>query len=303
MKAPDSEATRQRSFWLASRGAQQMDLAERFSAAAHGAGLRVLALKGISLAEELYGGASHRPMADIDFLAVDPSRFERTGEVCRSLGLEEEGASDHALVFREPASRVVLELHVSLTACPGLFTIDHDALWGRRVPVAAAFMFRLSDEDLIVHLALHTAFQHAFVANEYHYGDFVRALAAFRPDPLRVMQRASDWGALKALAAMAVACRNEIPESTALGGILEGTKGLCPAGLLRRLDRPHLPSSMSVAALGRVRYELAPSKWGYLRRSVFPRAIPGRSSPRPGALRRLARIVDAGLSSPSGPRP
>jgi hypothetical protein len=37
-------------------------------------------------------------------------------------------------------------------------------------------MFRLSNEDLVVHLALHTAFQHGFAAGEDHAREFVRAL-------------------------------------------------------------------------------------------------------------------------------
>ena len=50
---PAAARKRQQTFWLATRGAQQMDLAIRFAAAAQAKNLSVLALKGISIAEEL----------------------------------------------------------------------------------------------------------------------------------------------------------------------------------------------------------------------------------------------------------
>ena len=132
---PAAARKRQHAFWLAARGAQQMDLAIRFAAAAQEKNLRVLALKGISIADELYGGMENRPMADIDFLVVETDRFAEAAQVARSLGLVEVGASDHALVFKEEPSGVVLELHISLTACPSLFSIDTLGLWERRTPV------------------------------------------------------------------------------------------------------------------------------------------------------------------------
>ncbi len=289
-------------YWLASRGTQQMDLGLRFAAAAQSQGLRVLALKGISIADELYGGVQNRPMADIDFLVVDTTRFGIAAEGARSLGLVEVGASDHALVFKEPASGVVLELHVSLTACPGLFKVDHDLLWRRRLAVSGTSMFRLADPDLVVHLALHTGFQHGFAANEYHYGDFVRAIEKLKPLHDQILASAVECSALKALGAMAVACRRSGLESPALADLLEWAAPLCPPAIARWLDSRHeMPPPMRVASLAFVRYHLASSKWGYFRQTLLPKPIPGRSLPRIGALARLARLVDAGLFSPVPP--
>ena len=300
----DTAGSRQHAFWLASRGAQQMDLAARFSAAAQSREVRVLALKGISIADELYGGAQNRPMADIDFLVVDTRRFELAARCARSLGLVETGASDHALVFREPASGVVLELHVSLTTCPGLFTVDHEAVWERRAPVASTSMFRLADEDLVVHLALHTAFQHAFAAGEYHYRDFVRALETFKPEAALILERARQWGALGAVGAMAFSCQKGAHGSPASADLLERFQAHCPKGVRRWLEgQAHMPPPMSVLSLARVRYQLAPSKWGFGRRTVLPKAIPGRTLPRRGTMRRLADLVSATRSSPAPPRP
>jgi len=298
------ETALRQAYWLASRGAQQMDLALRFAAEAHAHGLNVLALKGISIADELYGGVHNRPMADIDFLVVDVRRFEDAVSLARALGLVETGGSDHALVFKEPASGVVLELHIALTACPGLFTVDHDAMWEQRVAVAAGPMSRLCNEDLLVHFSLHTAFQHGFVASEFHTRDFVRALQVMKPSPEAVLARAGEWGATKAIGAMAVACRREAPGSPAVGAWLDSFEPHCPKSVRVYLQaQSRMPPPMSLTALARVRYALAPSPLTYVRQSLFPKTLPGRTAPRPGAFVRLARIAHAGLLSPSAPRP
>lgn len=290
-------------FWLASRGVQQMDLAVRFSEAALSRDLPVLALKGIAIVDELYGGAENRPMADIDFLVVDSRRFEEAAEVARSLGLVETGAGDHALVFKERASGVVLELHFSLTSCPGLFTVDHQAAWSRRVPVASTSMFRLADEDLLLHLALHTAFQHGFVAGEYHYRDFQQGLATFKPPAELVLTRAREWGALGALGAMVVACRNRSSGASFVNDSLPDFESHCPKMVRRWLEaRSALPARMSLWSLARIRFALAPSGWTYLRLSVFPGVLPGQTLSRRGAVRRLATLAGASLpASPSAP--
>lgn len=304
---PDTVASseaRQHAFWLASRGAQQMDLAGRFSAAARSREVRVLALKGISMVDELYGGAQNRPMADVDLLVVDAGRFVLAAEVARSLGLVETGASDHALVFKEPASGVVLELHLSLTACPGLFTVDHEAAWARRAPVRGTSMFRLCDEDLVVHLALHTAFQHAFVAGEYHYRDFAHALDTFRPPADLVIFRAREWSALAPLGAMAFACRPDALGSPDRRALLDRFEPYCPKAVRRFIEaQPRMPPPMSLWSFARIRFELAPSKWGYVRQTLLPGPIPARTLPRLGAMRRLAGLIDASLFSPAPPRP
>lgn len=298
-------ASLNRSYWLAHRGVQQRDLAERFSQASEALGVKVLALKGIAIADELYGGFENRPMADLDLLVVDTKRFAAAAGVARSLGLVETGASDHALVFVEPASRVVLELHISLTSCPGLFLIDYEGLWARRLPVYSSPLFRLGNADMAVHLALHTAFQHGFAANLYHYQDFALTLEVLRPQAEEVVARAREWGALKVLAAMAVAAARRDPESRALSDLAAQTAEWCPGRLRRWIeDASEMPPPFSVSDLARVRYELAPSKIEYAVQSLAPRPIPGRTTPRPGGMRRLASILDSwrvSATSAAGP--
>lgn len=293
----DSAAARKRqhTFWLATRGAQQMDLAIRFASAAQARNLPVIALKGISIADELYGGMENRPMADVDFLVVETSRFEQAVEVARSLGLVETGASDHALVFKEEASGVVLELHISLTACPGLFGVDHLGLWKRRTAVGDTPMFRLSDEDLVIHLALHTAFQHTFVANDSHYDDFMRVLDSLRPDPDRTVELAKASGALEALGAMSVACvrRGSIPP--ALQDLVARTARFCPRGVVRWIEaQGTMPPPFSLRDMAFLRFHLAPSRVGFVRATLFPAPIPGRVTRAPGAIGRLTGLFRTG---------
>lgn len=291
---------REQAFWLASRGIQQLDLATRFASAAGAQGLRVLALKGISIADELYGGVQNRPMADIDFLIVNTHRFAAAADLARLLGLMEIGASDHALVFKESASGVVLELHISLTACPGLFPVSHDALWESREPVRSTTMFRLSNLDTLVHLALHTAFQHALAANDYHYDDFVRGLEAWDPPPASLLERARDWRALSALGLMVIASQRRRPDSRALAHLSLEAAPRCPARLVRWLDSQVGTPRATIPSMASVRHGLAPSKARYLRLTLFPKAIPGRALKTPRVWRRLLNLVEAGFSAPAG---
>lgn len=293
----DSAAARRRqhTFWLATRGAQQMDLAIRFASSARARNLPVLALKGISIADELYGGMENRPMADVDFLVVETSRFEEAAEAARFLGLVETGASDHALVFKEEASGVVLELHISLTACPGLFGIDNLGLWKRRTPVGDSPMFRLSDEDLVIHLALHTAFQHTFVASDSHYDDFMRVLDSRRPDPDRIVELAKTAGALGALGAMCVACVRRGLVSPALQDLVARTAAFCPKAVERWIAaQGPTPPPFRLRDMAFLRFRLAPSRVRFARATLFPARLPGRVTRGPGALQRLIGLFQAG---------
>lgn len=294
-------SSRERAYWLALRGAQQMDLAERFIVAASVKDVRVLALKGVSLAEELYGGHAHRAMADVDLLVVDHCRFPDAAQLAREIGLVEIGGSDHDLAFKEPRSGVLLELHLSLTACPGLFPVDHQSLWTRRAPVPGSHFFRLGDVDLVIHLALHAAFQHGFAAGPGHFEDFARAVDQLQPSLEEVVIRARELGGLSALSAMARASSQMHPGSDRLAELSCVTAAAFPRGLTRLVDglKDH-PAPFSVASLARVRYELAPSKWRWLEQSLLPASVPGQTLPRRGRLARLIGLLEAGMGPAVG---
>jgi hypothetical protein len=143
-------------------------LADALSAVLGGldeAGIAAMPVKGLVVAEQLYGSLSARPCADLDVL-VRPGDLPAAREVLRSLGFAQQAAPPYkALVhqFHDPGwvrgldtERVYLELHWALWA-DSQKRLGTDALWQRSV--AATFLDRpvriLSPEDMLLHLAIH----------------------------------------------------------------------------------------------------------------------------------------------------
>jgi len=156
------------------RGARQLDLAARLMRAFERAGLRVLPMKGVALAESAYDTVAERPMGDVDLLALDD--WSASVRLLEEAGLVEGTRADHAWSFRDPHGQVV-ELHHSVTSCPGLYPVDAEGLWRRRERTPAApVAWRPAAEDLLVQLALHAAFQHALILTVVQYLDFRRIL-------------------------------------------------------------------------------------------------------------------------------
>jgi Uncharacterised nucleotidyltransferase len=166
------EGLRERYHSAFSRGGRQLDLAARLMRAFERAGLRVLPMKGVALAESAYDSVAERPMGDIDLLALDD--WHGSVRLLEEAGLVEGARADHAWSFRDPHGQVV-ELHHSVTSCPGLYPVDTEGLWRRREQrPAAAVAWRPAAEDLLVQLALHAAFQHALTLTVIQYLDFRR---------------------------------------------------------------------------------------------------------------------------------
>jgi hypothetical protein len=188
------EATRRA---LLFRGVQQLDaLASAVDRLAR-EGLRALPLKGAALAEDLYPSIADRPMCDVDLLALDD--YDASRRVLEAAGLRAVDVSDHAVAL-VAGGGVVLELHRSVTSCPGLFTAELEPLWARSREGRGQARRIPSAEDLLVQLGLHAAFQHGLVLRLVQYLDFRRLLE--RPlDAARVAAIAHETGAEIALAA------------------------------------------------------------------------------------------------------
>jgi hypothetical protein len=137
-------------------------------------GIRALPLKGAVLAETVYDLESDRPMSDVDVLCLE--RWPDAVAVLREAGFVEVDHGDHAWAFAEPASRELVELHRSVTSCPGLFPLDAEGLWRRSRPGRGQISRLPSAEDLLAQLALHAAFQHALVLSLVQWLDFRRVL-------------------------------------------------------------------------------------------------------------------------------
>ncbi len=129
------------------------------------AGVEGIPVKGVVLAETVYGNLALRPMADLDVL-VRPSDLPAARAVLRSLGyshrvqplFEELHHSFHDPQYFRQASggQICLELHWALWAAH-FFDLKVEALWKRAVPaqVQGTKVRILSPEDSLLHLAIH----------------------------------------------------------------------------------------------------------------------------------------------------
>jgi hypothetical protein len=137
----------------------------RVLAAFQQAGIAALPVKGLVLAETLYGSLALRPLGDLDIL-VRPSDLLRARAILRELGFAQAakpGFENANHPFHDPpyyrravGGPICLELHWGLWASH-FFQLDPDALWQRAVPaqIHGATLSILSPEDTLLHLAIH----------------------------------------------------------------------------------------------------------------------------------------------------
>jgi hypothetical protein len=128
-------------------------------------GVDPIPVKGVVIAETLYGGLGLRPAADIDVL-VRPEELEPARRGLRSLGYVQRAAVGYfaghpyhdAQYYRPTAAGVAcLELHMGLWD-PKLFRWD-PGIWERTGygQLRGSPVRLLSDEDTLLHLAIHRA--------------------------------------------------------------------------------------------------------------------------------------------------
>jgi hypothetical protein len=129
------------------------------------AGVEVIPVKGIVLAETLYGGLALRSLGDLDVL-VRPADLPAARTVLRALGYaqaDEPGFDNAHHMFHDPpyfhgaaGGRVCLELHWGLWASR-FFRIGTEPLWQRSTMgrLRGADVRLLSAEDTLLHLAIH----------------------------------------------------------------------------------------------------------------------------------------------------
>ena len=238
------------------RGVRLLDLAGRAQRLLLARGVRTLPLKGAALAESLYDSVAFRPMLDADLLVLDAwtdavEALLEEGYVCAA-------RADHAFVFVCPTTGGILELHQSITSCPGLFPASAEALWSRSLPAEGPLCRLPSSEDLLVQLSLHASFQHGLVLSLVQWLDFRRLFERVALDRDLVMQVTAE---ARAQAAVALALRAAqmvvgAPVPQDLLRALEPTprvRGFWE----RRGAGPLCLVSPSAPPLARVRFELA----------------------------------------------
>lgn len=214
---------------LLARGVVQLDLAHRGRAILERAGVRSIPLKGAAVAEAYYPSVADRPMGDVDLLALDD--WGSAATALRREGFRDVEAADHACAFSDPVSGGLLELHHSVCSCPGFYPLDAEGVWARSRPANGQVGRVPSVEDLLIHLALHAAFQHGLVLSLVQYADFRRVLQQTPPDADRLL-------------AMATAARAEAPLAVALAAA-ESVVDAPLGRFLRDRLRPHVPGALA----------------------------------------------------------
>ncbi len=136
-----------------------------------GQGIEVVALKGLHLAEVVYGDVALRQMNDMDLL-VRKQDLLRARDALLEMGyrsgtrarVEEQCLTHHHLVPFTKRGAPPIEIHWSITPPNSPFKLDMDELWERaeRATIAGAPVLLLSPEDLLLHLCLHVSFNHEF---------------------------------------------------------------------------------------------------------------------------------------------
>jgi Uncharacterised nucleotidyltransferase len=284
-------AKRRRSLLV--RGVRQLELAARVQLVLSEQGIHALPLKGAALGEDLYEGEGDRPMADVDLLAA--GRWRDARDFLERQGFAVLARADHAWAFADPVSGGVLELHHSITSCPGLFPLDGPGLVARSREGSGQVRRLPSPEDLLVHLCLHASFQHGLVLSLVQWLDFRRLLAKHRPEFGNVVAIAGRAGATAAVAVSLLAA-----EAVVGAPLLPDWRRWCeekvPSGLrswllARRLD-PLLFVDPSEPELARVRWGLVPGRRTlFISRTLVPVTPDEKAGPLALATRGLVRAL------------
>ncbi len=274
-------------------GTRLLSLATRVQHLLGERGLRALPLKGVALLAAGHVPPGQRPMGDADLLLLDA--WDPAVETLTAEGFTPGETADHAVSLHDPVTAEVLELHHSVTSCPGFFPLDREGLWqrsrltecGLRVPGV---------EDLLVLGALHAAFQHGLVLPLVHYLDFPALVAGSLFDvslAVAVAGGARATLALKmALDAAAAVVGSSTPE--ALNSQLPEPHPALARWLAARSQDPLSLVCPSPPALARVRWDLARGRRGALVRATLAPARPAGAAASLVQGGMVARVLGLG---------
>jgi hypothetical protein len=302
---PEREPLRLTARRLFVRGLRQLDFARRTLDLLSAASLRALPLKGAAVAERLYDSAAERPMTDVDVLVLDAP--EAALALLQAEGLALVECADHAAALRSPEGAVV-ELHRSLTACPGLFPVAPSGLWERATPGGSGTGRALSSADLLVSLALHASFHSGFGLRLVQFLDVKRLLEREAPDREAVLRAAAEARAEAPLLAALRAAEAVVDARPArdLLAALESRVDAFARHYARRLADGDPLSLVSPArpSLALARLALAGNRRGeLLRQTLAPRGFDGGAPGHSGrtlwtGARRVLRLARQELARP-----
>ena len=130
------------------------------------AGIEVIPLKGIHLAEKVYGDIGLRHLSDIDIL-VRPSDMETIKETASLLGWKVKEMHHHSTYFKTKfgshhpfkllKGNTVVELHVHVHGPGSEFTVNIDDYWHHTTSsrLSGCAIRQLEATDMLQHLCLH----------------------------------------------------------------------------------------------------------------------------------------------------
>jgi len=166
----------------------------------------LLVLKGMFLAEAVYGHIGLREMNDIDLL-VHQQHLPRIVEQLSTCGYDPAtpiyninatlNTQWHLPTFTK-AHTASFEIHWNLTPPDEIYTIDPAELWRRAVPLRlkGLDLLALCPEDVLLHLCLHTSYQHQFAFGLRPSCDIAELLTSCNGEIAwaSVLDRAERWG-------------------------------------------------------------------------------------------------------------
>ena len=177
----------------------------------------VIALKGLSLAKNIYGDIALRPMSDIDLL-VKEEDLVRAGRILLALGYkpyfttwESTSKIDRHLPYFMNKSGTIIELHWNIVDSDIPIKVDLNGLWKRAclIKVDNVEVRVFSPEDLLLHLCIHACSHLQYAIDLIPFCD-VAGLIKTSGDKIDwqiVIERATRWGGQKCVYLMLLLVR------------------------------------------------------------------------------------------------
>lgn len=170
---PPASAERIRKIYLtsAARNTRIFHEVGKILRALQAANIPVIPLKGIWLAESVYGNIALRGMGDVD-LWVQRSQLDAARQVMVSLGYSSRSRADRPQALQDALAgetqmfktgAPMVELHWNVF--PGEWLrhtarIDEQVIWQRTLPHHSENVRQLTPEDAIIHICVHLAVNH-----------------------------------------------------------------------------------------------------------------------------------------------
>ena len=172
------------------------------------AGIPVIPLKGMYLAQYVYQDIALREMSDVDILVrqKDLDAFEDILVAAGFMPMQQNKVPflerGHHLRYIIDESGLMIEVHWDLMDPGDDVRVDIEALWGRAKPLGypRGFVRALSPEDLLLHLCVHLA-NHTFCLGLRGVYDLAMTIHAFMNiiDWNKLYDIAVTWNAVRAL--------------------------------------------------------------------------------------------------------